>query len=135
MFCHTSAMPHSAIHLDFDQFFNSIHDENMLSVLGSTTNHRLVTRAHPPILEGLLVCLVVVEISQHHTGGSDHKLAGCVVAGDFLALGGHDARLESRDQASRGAENNILGVGRADDSGGLRQTYLKISFAYSLFRH
>jgi hypothetical protein len=51
-------------YLDFDEFFYTVRNPNVLITIGRLLNHCLISRTHPAIFESLLIRFLVVEITQ-----------------------------------------------------------------------
>lgn len=101
--------------LDLDQLLDAVDNKDMLSPLGTLAKDRFVTGAHPSIFERLLGRFVVIQVTQHHARGAHDQFSRCVIGSNLLALGGHKAGLKARDQTTRGAEHDVIGMGRADN--------------------
>ena len=70
-------------YLDFDEFFDSVDDENVLCSFGSLSNDSLVTRPGPAILEGFLACSIIVEVAKDDAWRFDHEFAWLVIPSEF----------------------------------------------------
>lgn len=73
-------------YLDFDQLLNAVDNEYVLCVVWTETNHRLITCAHPSILEGLLVGLFVIQVSQDNGWRANDQFPGLIVACQLLPI-------------------------------------------------
>ena len=65
----------------------------MLESLRRLANERFISRAHPAILEGLGVCLVILEVAQDYARRPDQQFARLVVACDVCAFDRDDTGL------------------------------------------
>lgn len=89
------------VYLDLNQLLYPIDDPNMFGSLGSFSDDGFVAGAHPAILEGLAVRLVVVQVAYDDARGADEEFARLVIAGDFVAFDRDDARFEGWEKRAR----------------------------------
>lgn len=54
------------LYLNFNQLLDSINDPDMFSSLRTFPDNGFIASAHPTVLEGLPVGLVVVEVAQYY---------------------------------------------------------------------
>lgn len=52
--------------LDLGQFLDAVHIEHVVGALGANLDDCLVSGAHPAVLEGFLVGLFVVQLTDYH---------------------------------------------------------------------
>lgn len=116
-----------AAYLYFDEFFDAIGDENVFVAIGRFADQSLVTSLEPAAVgevdECLGVGLFVVEIAEDDGRGLHNELASLVVFGHFVALRVDDACLESRQERSRGAGEQIVLARGVDHGRRLRHAY------------
>lgn len=111
-------------YLHLDQLLDSVDNENVLGAGGRVdADDGFIASVQPPITEGFLSGLLVVQVAQDNVGAANDQLTRCIISGEFLArLGRYNASFDAGEQAARRAQQDILGMRLADNSRCLGET-------------
>jgi len=113
-FCTVRGLTWSSTYLDFDEFLQPVHDENVLVArLWVLLDDGFVAGPHEPVDKRLLGRRWVVQVPEHDRRALDPEFAGLVVAFNLGALDRNEPGLVAGQQTSGGAEPDVIWTGRA----------------------